>query len=297
MNDFGVLVAEYNSSLPTLSDGDTSELQVDSNGRLLVQADVSVIIDFLGLNGAGDSSNILMIGTEDGTSGGTAHAVRLATDGSVIIDDGGGSITVDGAVDASQAGTWSVQVDDGTDTLQINADGSINITDNGGSLTVDATDLDIRDLSAAQDNVAISDGTDTLDINTDGSINANIALDGAEEYGSSDSAGDGIESITTSFSDLVTISVGSGETLYIYGFQFDADVNSFCRLIVDDNGTPSDFLKVRQTTSTNPGVSEHWTNAARIEITGAANRSVILQARGKTQSGNASASVHSRKLT
>lgn len=47
----------------------------------------------------------------------------------------------------------SVKVGDGTDFLAINADGSINITDNGGSLTVDAVDLDIRDLSAAQDSV------------------------------------------------------------------------------------------------------------------------------------------------
>ena len=56
--------------------------------------------------------------------------------------------------------------------LAVNADGSVNITDNGSSLTVDATNLDIRDLSASQDNVAISDGTDTLAVNADGSINS-----------------------------------------------------------------------------------------------------------------------------
>lgn len=44
------------------------------------------------------------------------------------------------------------------------------------ALTVSATDFDIRDLDAAQDNVAISDGTDTLEINADGSINVNVAL-------------------------------------------------------------------------------------------------------------------------
>lgn len=49
--------------------------------------------------------------------------------------------------------------------------GAIHISDAGGSITVDATDLDIRNLSAAQDNVAISDGTDTLGVNADGSIN------------------------------------------------------------------------------------------------------------------------------
>lgn len=63
------------------------------------------------------------------------------------------------------------------------------ITDTGGSLnvnvtntvTVTATDLDIRDLDAAQDNVAISDGTDTLAINADGSINAQVPFDYAED--------------------------------------------------------------------------------------------------------------------
>lgn len=213
MGDFGLMVARYNASLPTLADGQYSQLQVDTNGRLLVQADVSVVIDFLGLNGASDSSNILMVGTEDGSAVGTARVVRLASNGAVVIDDGGSSITVDAtdldirdlafasdSVTAHQGGAWSVdvantvtvqatdfdirdlthvsdsvRVGDGTDLLAVNTDGSLNITDNGGSLTVDATDLDIRDLSAAQDNVAISDGTDTLAINNDGSINATVS--------------------------------------------------------------------------------------------------------------------------
>lgn len=356
MNDFGLLIAQYNSVLPTLADGQLSELQVDASGRLLVQADVSVVIDFLGLNGAGDSSNILVVGTEDGTSGGTARVLRLTANGSTVIDDGGSSITVDatdldirdltsatdsievlqdthddlnananiqvGNVDVGNAnpvpvsdagGSLTVDatdfdirdlsaaqdniaISDGTETLAINVDGSINV---GNTVTVSATDLDIRDISAAQDNIAISDGTDTLAINADGSINTQteLAAPGAEEFASADSAGDGIAAITTAFSNLVTIAVGAGETLYIYGYQFDADVNSFCRLIVDDNGTPSNFLKVRQTTSAMPGVSEHFSNEGRIEIAGAANRSVILQARGKTESGNAAASIHSRKLT
>lgn len=86
-------------------------------------------------------------------------------------------------------GDVAARIVDGTITSQaltVNADGSINITDNGGSLTVDAVDLDIRDLSAAQDNVAISDGTDTLEVNADGSINitdngGSITVDGTVE--------------------------------------------------------------------------------------------------------------------
>lgn len=83
-------------------------------------------------------------------------------------------------------GDVAVKVVDGTivgQQLTVNADGSVNVTDNGGSLTVDAVNLDIRDLSATQDNVAISDGTDTLSINADGSINitdngGSITVDG-----------------------------------------------------------------------------------------------------------------------
>lgn len=64
--------------------------------------------------------------------------------GGISIDDGGGSITVDGTVAATQSGTWTV-----------------DITDGGGSITVDAVDLDIRDLTAASDSVAAwtHDGT------------------------------------------------------------------------------------------------------------------------------------------
>lgn len=54
--------------------------------------------------------------------------------------------------------------------LKVNADGSID-----ANAVITATDLDIRDLDAAQDNVAISDGTDVLAINVDGSINAVVS--------------------------------------------------------------------------------------------------------------------------
>ena len=63
-----------------------------------------------------------------------------------------------------------------TDANRMDVDASghaqVDIAASSVTLTVQATDLDIRDLSAAQDNVAISDGTDTLAINADGSINA-----------------------------------------------------------------------------------------------------------------------------
>ena len=47
--------------------------------------------------------------------------------GSVTVVDGGGSLTVDGTVAATQSGSWSVGLTDGTDTLAINSDGSLNV--------------------------------------------------------------------------------------------------------------------------------------------------------------------------
>lgn len=56
------------------------------------------------------------------------------------------------------------------------------------SIEVTATDLDIRDLSASQDNVAISDGTDTLAIEADGSINVNADFAGPIKFRNAASA-------------------------------------------------------------------------------------------------------------
>lgn len=441
MDDFGLKVGRYNAVLPSLADGDPIELQVDSNGRLLVQADVSVVMDFLGLNGAADNSNVLVVGTEDGTAVGTAHALRLAADGAVAIQDNGGSITVDaidldirdlsasqdsvaisdgtdqlevnadGSINVAFAAGAQIQITDGVDTLAVNADGSINsvvtatdldirdlssatdsveavqathdnlnvnanmqigdvdvgaanpvpVSDNGGSLTVDATDLDIRDLSAAQDNVAISDGVDTLAVNADGSINAvvsatdldirdlnsatdsvtvvatdldvrdlsatqdNVAisdgtdqleinadgsinvqssqvLDGAEVYAITDNqaaSGDGEYAITGTYSDAFTaIAVGAGTTLHIYGWQWAADTEAQARIVIDDNGTIS-VLKTSLNSSAMPSVDSHFADAGRIEVEGAANRSVKVQIKTRKAggAGNASASLHARLVS
>lgn len=72
---------------------------------------------------------------------------------------------------------------DGTKITSTNVSGKDGLDVNviNASLVVTATDLDIRNLSAAQDNVAISDGVDTLAINADGSINVQATFDYAED--------------------------------------------------------------------------------------------------------------------
>lgn len=130
-------------------------------------------------DGSIDTNTSLPAGTKveitDGTddleinADGSINAVVSATD--LDIRD------LDAASDSVEA------IQDTHDDLNANANMQVGdvdvsngnpvpISDAGGSITVDATDLDIRDLSASQDNIAISDGTDTLAVNADGSINS-----------------------------------------------------------------------------------------------------------------------------
>ena len=85
------------------------------------------------------------------------------TNSDTIADSHKVFVSLLGSDGATQLTNTTVGPDTGLDVNLINA-----------SIAVSATDLDIRDLSASQDNVAISDGTDTLAINADGSINATV---------------------------------------------------------------------------------------------------------------------------
>lgn len=131
------------------------ELDIDANGYITAKINGSVVVTATDLD------------------------IRALTNADVVtIEDGGGSITVDGTVAATQSGTWSVDLDagaeviitDGTDTLAIDASGFITANING-TVAVSATDLDIRDLTHVSDSVQVGDGTDLLAVNADGSIN------------------------------------------------------------------------------------------------------------------------------
>lgn len=172
------------------------------------------------------------------------NSVNATIDGTVSIDDNGGSITVD-AVDLDirdlDHAQDSVAIGDGTDLLAINADGSINITDNGGSITIDgtvsisgdvnvtqgtspwvvsATDLDIRDLDAAQDSVAawLSDGAGNALSSTGGALDVNIANAGeiAIDLTHNTAILADAETVTTSSGALVTSPLANRENIFMY---------------------------------------------------------------------------------
>lgn len=103
----------------------------------------------------------------------------------------------------------------------------------GDALKVDigsVADLDIRDLSASQDNVAISDGTDTLAINADGSINisdngGSLTVDATDlDIRDLNFASD---SVTSRMQD------GSGNALSSTGGSLDVNITSGVNVEVD----------------------------------------------------------------
>ena len=149
------------------------------------------------------------IALSDGTevvSVNASNQLEVSVENTVEISDGGGSITVDGTVAATQSGTWNITTLTGiTNDVNI-ADGgnSISVDDGGGILTVDgtvaisgtvvvsATDLDIRNLLHSQDSILVyantaKDGSGTSYVpivTTDGILRVDIASgqSGRTEY-------------------------------------------------------------------------------------------------------------------
>ena len=175
-------MADFDSSLPvrTENPGDIDINISDSvtpSQKLTVNADGSINTNFASGSAVEitDGTDTLAVNA-DGSLNAAVTATDLdirdltAAQDNVAISDGTDTLAInaDGSINTNFAAGAQIEITDGTDTLAVNADGSLNAV-------VTATDLDIRDLSASQDNVAISDGTDTLAINADGSINTNFA--------------------------------------------------------------------------------------------------------------------------
>ncbi len=99
-----------------------NKLKINPDGSLNINAvidSVTVLIDFLGLNSAPNNANLLVVGTEDGTGAGIAHAMRVTANGSLVIrnlafatdkvDVSGSSITVSSSALPTGAATEAKQ--------------------------------------------------------------------------------------------------------------------------------------------------------------------------------------------
>ena len=144
------------------------------------------------------------------------------TDGdSVLLGDGTNAFT-----STNENGDWALDVHISNSTLDVTATAlDIRALTNADIVTaeqgtspwvVSATQLDIDDLSATNDNVAISDGTDTLAINADGSINTKPSGASGAAYGA--------KSITTTATDIVTTDLTNRFQIVLQNLSKNTDV-------------------------------------------------------------------------
>lgn len=90
---------------------------------------------------ASNSTGVLAVTDNGGTLSIDDGAGSITVDGTVTVTDGSGSLTVDGTVAATQSGTWTVQPGNTANTTAWKVDGSAvtqPVSDGSGSLTVDA---------------------------------------------------------------------------------------------------------------------------------------------------------------
>lgn len=240
-------MADYNSSLP---------IRTESNG----DAAVKVV---------------------DGTL--TSQTLTVNADGSVNITDNSGSITVDAtnldirdlvfATDKVDASGSTVALDAPTlaalesITVQNGAGASaVNVQDGGNSLTVDATDLDIRDLSSAQDSVEVLQAThDNLN------LNANIQVGDADvANGNPVPVSDAGGSLTVDANNLdirdlthASDSVKVGDGTDFLAVNTDGSIN-----VVMQEDTGTEVVNYDTTATVAAGASDNhdWTSGAASKL-------------------------------
>jgi len=106
------------------------------------------------------------------------------------------------------------------------------------SVTVTATDLDIRDLTAATDNIAISDGTDQLAINADGSINVNFSPTGKQNVvETNNGCSHAATSVTNTAAPLITTALADRTTVHIQNLGSRAIYIGCDNTVTSANGT------------------------------------------------------------
>jgi hypothetical protein len=258
--NFAELIAKYNLSLPTLSDGEASPLQVSSDGHLLVTFSNTTI----------------------GVTGTFWQAVQP-------VNDNSGSLTVDNngtfAVQAACTGTFwplsyfAVDVAAGAADLGVHV---LTVRDDALSTLTEA-DGDYSRLRVNSTGALWVAGSVTV---------TNLPGGGTEADKGSDETGDGLVSLTAGPDELVSIAVASGSTLKVYGWSWSSDKQCTFRLEVYDALVLVKIIRVVLNSGSIPADSMVFGNS--IDIAGAANRVVRVRATkvGGGAGGSASAGIN-----
>lgn len=284
-NPFGQYIGQYNASLPTLTDGDFAVMALDVNGRVIItDGGQSITVDGTFWQATQPVSGTFWQATQP-VSGPLTDAELRATPVPVSATD----LDIRDLTHVSD----SVKIGDGVDFLDILAwDAASGGAEKGllpfairhdADTSLVGTDGDFAPLQV--DSLGRLKVAGTFDVQVD-----DVFESGTEADAGSDAAGDGIVPILkASMSDVVTIPVGAGVTYYITGLDFSADDLAAYELIIDDDGTPTEWIRVGSITG-NVDIDKSFERA--IEIAGAADRSLILRAQGLKKNCNASGGIN-----
>lgn len=217
----------------------SNPLSVSVTDGINVEVDLSHVDDSVAL---GDGTNLFTSTTVGSDIGLDVNLINS----SVAVTDGGGSLTVDGTVAATQSGTWDI----GTVGTITNV---VHVDDNSGSLTVDASDLDIRDLSAASDSISswLSDGAGNALSSTGGALDVNITnsltvSDAALADTAIKSAADTLATAGTA-EKVVAANLSDRKYLFVYN-NFNRKIFIGASDVDKDNGfpiSPGSYIELR----------------------------------------------------
>lgn len=304
MDDFGLLVGRYNSSLPSLSDTGLTELQVDSSGRLILAG------RFLsGTDSFADGDSVIAAGVvrhdAEGALTGAADGEytllqvdsngRLKVATVVSVEPSDAEYAEDSAHTTGDAGIFglSIRIDD--------IDGANSALLAGTEGDYQGTFTNAKGELYVKDSDVLSKLTD-IETTIDNGIDVTLVPPGSESYIVTDdlaAAADGLETITAAATPWVTVasvSVGAGTTAYVYGWQFACDQNCQARIMTDDT-TDEIIYKTDVNSSAMPGVREHFCESGRIEIAGAASLELRIEMKKRSSTGgdaNGTGSLHIR---
>lgn len=209
-DDWGLVTHSVIQGFSTAQGGGYHDVKVTPSGALTVEAVVTGVVSVEGtvniaepvtVDGtvALDAATLAALENINATVSGSVSVSNFPATQAVSATDldirnlssAQDSVTVTGSVNAAVTGTVEITNDVGN---PIPVSGTVAVTDGGGSITVDgsvavnnfpatqavsATDLDIRNLSSAQDSVSVTGSVNVGNFPTTQQVSGTVALDSA----------------------------------------------------------------------------------------------------------------------
>lgn len=323
MDAFTTLIGRYNSTLLTLADGQRSTIALDEKSRVILDHTTSS-------SKIGDGTNILDMLVQDVANAGDEVGLGLMTvrqdtlsslvsadgDYSMLSVDANGALYTrlqsekaeDSAHSSGDFGLGALFVRQDTAGTMVSADGDYTFgqTDSEGWIRVVSKGMKAEDSAHSSGDIGMpflgvrndtegslvdADGDYTMaQFDALGRLRTTAEIDltpGTEADIGVDAAGDGEIDVDDTWNDIATIALTSG-TLLVTAIDASADKLIAVRLVTDVSGTPTVYHRKFLVTENNGTMQLVFPRP--IEIAGAANTSVILQAK-KLRQGSGDAHV------